>query len=173
MGVSPDLGELYNEAARSSGPDRTPLIVIPGMLGSNLVDSESGKSIWGAWEGDFADPRVPAETRLIALPLGSNLNPTELTDGVENAGALDRIRLRIFGFPVNFKAYAQLLLTLGAGGYRDDTISALDYGDDHFTCFQFDYDWRLSNSVNAKNLAKFIEEKKAYLRKEYLSLIHI
>ena len=42
----------------------------------------------------------------------------------------------------------QLLGVLGVGGYRDMDLGlagAIDYGTDHFTCFQFDYDWRRDN----------------------------
>jgi pimeloyl-ACP methyl ester carboxylesterase len=170
--LSPDLGELYNKSIQQSAPTRNPVIVIPGVLGSNLVDSATGKSIWGAWDGEFANPKIDKEARLIALPLDPSLDPFRLEDSVTNAGALERIRLRVFGFPVGFKAYAQLLVTLGAGGYIDQTMASsqgnsIDYGDEHFTCFQFDYDWRKSNAANAAKLDSFIKEKKKYIENEY------
>ncbi len=170
--LSPDLGELYNKSIQQSAPTRNPVIVIPGVLGSNLVDSTTGKSIWGAWDGEFANPKIDKEARLIALPLDLSLDPFNLEDSVTNAGALERIKLRVFGFPVGFQAYAQLLVTLGAGGYIDQTMASsqgnsINYGDEHFTCFQFDYDWRKSNAVNAAKLDKFIKEKKKYIENEY------
>ena len=42
----------------------------------------------------------------------------------------------------------------------------MDYGEDHYTCFQFAYDWRRSSAENAVLLGKFIEEKKAYVEAE-------
>ena len=42
----------------------------------------------------------------------------------------------------------------------------VDCGDDHFTCFQFDYDWRRDNVENAKRLLAFIEEKRAYVQEQ-------
>ena len=61
------------------------------------------------------------------------------------------------------------MTTLGAGGYRDEALGlhAIDYGDDHFTCFQFDYDWRRDNVENAKRLKQFIEAKRAYVQQAY------
>jgi len=170
--ISADLGELYNRSARQDALTRNPLIVIPGVLGSNLVDSKSDRSIWGAWDGEFANPKREEDSRLIALPVDPGVSPANLEDSVVSAGALDRIRLRILGFPVGFRAYAQLLVTLGAGGYRDESLgttsgNGVDYGDEHFTCFQFDYDWRKSNSANAARLDNFIEEKKKYIKSEY------
>ena len=43
----------------------------------------------------------------------------------------------------------------------------MDYGDDHYTCFQFDYDWRRDNVENAKRLHRFIVEKRKYVRAEH------
>lgn len=31
-------------------------------------------------------------------------------------------------------------------------LGSTDYGDGHFTCFQFDYDWRRDNVEDAKRL---------------------
>ncbi len=33
----PDLGALYNRSAEHHGPERNPVIVIPGILGSKLI----------------------------------------------------------------------------------------------------------------------------------------
>ncbi|RMH22542.1 MAG: hypothetical protein D6696_03080 [Acidobacteria bacterium] len=55
---------------------------------------------------------------------------------------------------------------LGSAGFRDESLArsgAVDYGDDHFTCFQFGYDWRLDNADNARRLDDFIHRKKAYV----------
>ncbi|MGB0717444.1 MAG: esterase/lipase family protein, partial [Phycisphaerae bacterium] len=40
------------------------------------------------------------------------------------------------------------------------------YGNEHFTCFQFDYDWRRNNVENARRLHEFILDKKAYIQDE-------
>ena len=167
--LTPDLGDIYNESAKYHGLNRNPIIVIPGILGSNLVQEETGKSIWGAWDGDFANPNIAEEARLIALPLEEKMPATG--NGVVPNGALDKVRLRIFGLPVQIRTYAQLLLTLGIGGYKDETFEKsknnLDYGNDHYTCFQFDYDWRLDNTKNAKRLKDFILKKKKYVESRY------
>ena len=72
------------------------------------------------------------------------------------------------------QAYLGILRTLGVGGYRDQQLAhagAIDYGSDHFTCFQFDYDWRRDNVENARRLHAFILEKRDHvvseLRKRY------
>jgi pimeloyl-ACP methyl ester carboxylesterase len=46
-------------------------------------------------------------------------------------------------------------------------MGAIDYGDDHFTCFQFPYDWRRDIAENAKLLHRFILEKRKYIQEQY------
>ena len=43
---------------------------------------------------------------------------------------------------------------------------AVDYGEDHFTCFQFDYDWRRDIVESAQRLHEFIQEKRQYVQNE-------
>jgi len=168
----PDLGGLYTKAARRSHDQGNAVIVIPGILGSKLRDGESGQLVWGAFEKSTADPETPQGARLIAIPMKKGVPLSELTDNVYSDGALDRVKVSLFGLPIELNAYVNILSTLGAGGYLDESLASnglnnIDYGDDHFTCFQFAYDWRLDNVENAKRLNNFIEEKRAYILEEY------
>ncbi|MEM7008837.1 MAG: hypothetical protein AAF462_06845 [Thermodesulfobacteriota bacterium] len=170
--TTPDLGGLYTTAARRSHDQGNAVIVIPGILGSKLRDSESGQLVWGAFEKSTADPESPEGARLVAIPMKKGAPLSELTDSVHSDGALDRVRVSLFGLPIELNAYVNILSTLGAGGYLDESLATnksnnIDYGDDHFTCFQFDYDWRLDNVENAKRLNAFIEEKREYILNEY------
>ena len=169
---TPDLGGLYSTAARRSHDQGNAVIVIPGILGSKLRDADSGQLVWGAFEKTTADPESPEGARLVALPMKKGVPLDQLTDNVHSDGALDRVKVSLFGLPIELNAYINILSTLGAGGYLDDQLALnelnnIDYGDDHFTCFQFDYDWRLDNVENAKRLNAFIEEKREYILEEY------
>jgi hypothetical protein len=92
-----------------------------------------------------------------------------LRDSVRPDGALEEIRADVLGLPVAVDAYVDILRSLGVGGYRDESgaLGRIDYGPDHFTCFQFDYDWRRDNVENARRLHAFIQEKRAHVRREY------
>ncbi len=163
-----DLALLYNPAAQHHGPDRNPIIVIPGLLGSRLRDPASGRIVWGAFEGNAADPSTADGARLIALPFTEAM----MTPGsaVAADGVLDRVRIRVAGIPIALQAYAEILSTLGVGGYRDEALGLagqVDYGRDHFTCFQFAYDWRQDNVANARRLMAFMREKRAFVQGEY------
>lgn len=174
MPDSPNLGAIYNKAAQTHGPNRNPVIVIPGILGSKLKDTETSTLVWGAFVKGAANPRTPEGKRLIGLPMQEGTRLGQLRDGVTSAGALDTFRLSIFGgFSIEQRAYINILSTLGVGGYSDQTLGeagAVDYGDSHFTCFQFDYDWRRSCVENAGALGRFIKTKKQEIAEEYKRL---
>lgn len=167
--VPPDLGALYSRSAQAHGPDRNPIVVIPGILGSRLKDLGTRRIVWGAFGGEAADPGTPDGAQLVAMPMREGASLRELRDGVVPDGVLDRVKVRLFGLPLELKAYFEILRTLGAGGYQPEGLGLLagvDYGKDHFTCFQFAYDWRRDNVENAARLHQFLLEKKAYVQAE-------
>lgn len=162
-----DLKTIYDRSAQYHSPDRNPIIVIPGILGSRLVDDDSGQTVWGAFRTEYADPNTADGAQLISLPLDVN-NPTVFGD-VQPDGVLKNLELKLAGIPISIQAYAGILTTLGAGGYRDKTLglTSIDYGTDHFTCFQFDYDWRRDIAYNSAKLKEFIAEKRADIQAQY------
>ncbi|MCH6579409.1 MAG: hypothetical protein IH802_03490, partial [Nitrospinae bacterium] len=94
---APDLGNLYNELAQREDPHRNPIIVIPGLMGSKLVDQDSGKIVWGAFGLGQVNPNTPKGARLVALPMAPGKKLKELQDNVKPAGALDRVALNFLG----------------------------------------------------------------------------
>jgi len=54
---APDFSIIYNRAAQYQDEKRNPVILIPGILGSKLVDSESGRLVSGAFAGGYANPQ--------------------------------------------------------------------------------------------------------------------
>lgn len=166
----PDLGGLYSKVASSPDLYKNPVIVIPGILGSKLVDRESGRIVWGAFDGGYANPEKPDGARLFAHPMRKGAALSELKDGVHPDAVLDRVKVRVLGLSLVLRAYVNILSALGVAGYRDETLGSkgqVNYGNEHFTCFQFAYDWRRDNVENAKRLHEFIMEKRAYVQEEF------
>ena len=166
----PNLGSLYDRAAQYHDTERNPVIIIPGVLGSRLRQAETDRIVWGAFGPGAANPQTPEGARLVALPMREGASLAELTDDVYSDGALDRLKVSLWGLPVELNAYVHILRTLGVGGFRDQQLAeygAIDYGPDHFTCFQFDYDWRRDNIENARRLEQYIIEKRQYVQKQY------
>ena len=146
------------------------MIVIPGILGSRLVHEDSGTTVWGAFGGGFADPRTDDGARLVALPMQQGVPLSQLRDDVVPDQVLDRLQVNLLGMPLELGAYVNILRSLGVGGYRDRELARggeVQYASDHFTCFQFAYDWRRDNAENAARLHQFILETRDYVRKEY------
>ncbi len=164
-----ELDEVYGRSAREHGPYQNPVVMIPGLTGSRLLESETGQIVWGAFAGGYARPDREDGARLIGLPMARGSSLAELRDTVRPDGVLEEVKVRLLGLPLSLKAYYYILGALGAGGYRDEEMSfsgAVDWGEAHFTCFQFDFDWRRDNAENAARLAAFLEEKREYVRAE-------
>lgn len=166
---APDLRFIYNRSAQYHFPDRNPIVVIPGLLGSRLRNPRDGAIIWGAFDGAAADPSTTAGARALAAPLELDVNAGAAPGAADADGVLDRVRVRLAGVPFELAQYAEILATLGAGGYRDESLglAGVDYGGDHFTCFQFAYDWRLDNAANAAALKSFLDAKRVYVSAQY------
>ncbi len=161
------LAEIYNRAAQAPDTQRNPVIVIPGILGSHLRDAQTDELVWGGFTRDYANPQRPAGARAIALPMQPEKSLKQLTDNVRPDGVLSTLKLDVIGIPIALNAYRNILVALGVGGFRDQQLveaGAVDYGEDHYTCFQFAYDWRRDNVENAQQLHDFIQDRKAYVR---------
>ncbi len=168
------LGEIYDDLAKLPDTERNPVVVIPGILGSRLVDGQTSEVVWGEMGPSGVSPLKTRSLTELALPMQSGVPLHQLHDQVKQDGPLDQITFRVAGIPIRVNAYAQVLATLGVGGYRDQhfhgssRLNEVTYGNDHFTCFQFAYDWRRDISESAAQLAQYIEEKDAYTRQQYL-----
>jgi hypothetical protein len=103
---TPDLALTYNRAAGHHGPERNPIIAIPGILGTKLVARDSLRVVWGAFDRGSANPARPEDARLIALPIRAGQPLEGLRDEVEPAGVLERVRVSLLGIPVEILAYA-------------------------------------------------------------------
>ena len=136
-------------------------------MGSKLQTSD-GRIVWGAFDNKSINPDNEMDVRLLCCPVdGTDLS--EFDDGVYASGVLDSMKIEIAGLALSRQAYLNILRMLGVGGYRDEELGlagAIDYGDAHYTCFQFPYDWRRDNADNAKRLHEFLLQKKSYIEAE-------
>ncbi len=165
---APDLRAIYDEPAQRIGDHRNPVILIPGILGSRLVDGGSGRVVWGAFSGDYADPEDAEGARLFALPMREGAPLVALEDGVRPDGVLAELKVDLLGLPLVLRAYFDILLTLAVGDYADSTLGesgAVDYKGQHYTCYQFDYDWRRDLAENAARLAAKVDEVSTHVQR--------
>ena len=125
----PDLRAIYaQEAAAQDGGTANLLITIPGTLGSRLVDSVSGKVIWGGGsEGISADPENPVDARLMALPIVPSTTSFAVhRDTIVPDGVLDTAQASVLGLPVDIDVYGGIRRMLSLGGFRARTVHLED-----------------------------------------------
>lgn len=164
-----DLGRLYDSAAQQIGEDRTPVVVIPGILGTKLEDDTTGQKIWGSFTFGAADADNPDGARTFALPMAEGSALSELVDGGIAVDVLDRVVADVGIFRgIEIGAYVDILMSLAVGQFRDESLGqsgAIDYGGLHFTCFQYPYDWRRDVSESAQALHAHIIDAQWQVRR--------
>jgi pimeloyl-ACP methyl ester carboxylesterase len=139
----PDLGRLY---AMQAHPDRPPVILIHGMLGSRLIRPD-GREAWpgSAWRLLFDDYDS----------LAFDIDPETLEPRAGNlvvGGITDRAAGRDF--------YASIIRVLQqAGGYELAEVGKPPPARN--SLYVFTYDWRRDNVATARALDAFIERVRA------------
>lgn len=167
-----DLEAIYGERARATATTRTPVVVIPGILGSKLYDPVSKRDVWGAFQFGAVDPDIPEDARLFALPMAEGKTLADLGDGITAPDALDTVKFDIGILRgLELGAYVNLLQALAAGKYRDSALAppdpnAVKYGGLHYTCWQHPYDWRREISTQAAALDADIRRLQDTVRRE-------
>ena len=116
----PQLGRIYSRAAQYEHLDRNPVIVIPGILGSRLVDAKNQKTIWGTIQLSQTRPLSHSADIDIALPMAYEQDLSTIRDDVFASDILGDLKLTILGIPIEISAYREVLSTLGVGGYRSE-----------------------------------------------------
>lgn len=132
---------------------RLPVIIIPGLVGSELVNRETGDQVW------FDLGR--AEDDDLRLPISANLKANR-----DNLVPKDILReIQLIRFTPKVDIYQKLIDSLKADGYVEGKLDAPlkdGYAD---TFYVFPYDWRLDNVENAQLLIKKMDELRKNLKR--------
>jgi len=150
-GLQPNLPRIYSPPP-APGSGKPPVIFIPGMLGSRLVNRRTGQVVW-------PDLRVDGDK--IALPISSpilaqNIDEIVATEVVEEA--------KVSALIPEISVYGPLLEALERyGGYKRGSFDSPPPGGDCDTLYLFPYDWRRDVVESARALGSKIEELKRRL----------
>ncbi|MGH9752523.1 MAG: lipase family alpha/beta hydrolase [Blastocatellia bacterium] len=149
--LKPNLPQIYAlPAARREG--KPPVIFIPGILGSRLVNRRTGETVW---------PDLRVDHDEIALPISSPVL-TQNTDDLAATEIVEEVKLGPF-IPET-AIYGPLLNALERyGGYRRASFNAPPSGGDSDTLYPFAYDWRRDIVESARALSCAIEDLKRRL----------
>lgn len=137
----PDLTTLYARSA--SNPEQPPVIVIPGLMGSRLVDRRTGEE---RWPGSLSTMAFGDYARL------ARIGPEWAQDDGIVAGPL----IRELG---RYDIYGQLLGTLeGAGRFAPGEPGHPPTNDWRRRYYTLTYDWRQPNIVAVRQLHALIDQ---------------
>ncbi len=160
---SPAVGPMSNDMAAAL-KDSNPLIIIPGIGGSKLIDLKNGKVAWGDLGFNAYWPSTEKDNKLLALPLRPGVDPSQ--QEINRIGAksvLDTVKLNFLPFKsqsIDIDIYRTLFKSLVTAGYVPETINAENshrLSPSRKPIYQFSYDWRKSNAYNAQKLNEYIE----------------
>jgi pimeloyl-ACP methyl ester carboxylesterase len=161
------VGDMARKAFQFDGIERRPVIVIPGIFGTQLTDSETKTTVWGQFTGQEMVANFSAEQlRLLSLPMEEGKELKDLRDTVIPSGVLEVVKVRLLGLPLHVNAYKDMIDGLELGGYHGGSTKRVA-GRKYDTCFTFGYDWRRDLVDTAKQLHAFIQEKRRYLQTRY------
>lgn len=136
-------------AQEAKGKD--PVIIIPGLTGSELVNSRTGEVVWyKTSRSKDDDVRLPMSSRL-------SMNRDDLVAGDIIGG------IKVVKFLPETEIYQQLIDALTDGGYHRASWAKATRADAADSFFVFAYDWRRDNVENARLLIRNITSLKQRL----------
>jgi pimeloyl-ACP methyl ester carboxylesterase len=134
---------------------RPPVILIPGLTGSELINSKTGQKVWVKFRSVKGDG--------LRLPISANIaaNKDALIAG-------DIIRSVKAGLLPREDVYGGFIDSLVAKGYREGRFENPPPRGYENTLYIFSYDWRRDNVENARLLMRKIDDLKRKLRRPNL-----
>lgn len=139
-----------SQTASAQATGKRPIILIPGITGSQLVNSETGETVW------FTFSR--AETDDLRLPMSANLAGNR--DKIVPKDILREVKLP--SVLPDIQVYSGALKALEAKGYTEATWDNPKATDVYYV---FAYDWRRDNVESAQQLTRKIEAVKTKLNR--------
>ncbi len=147
---TPDLARIFAGAKAREG--KRPVIVIPGVLGSQIVNRRTGEVVWpSAFRSSDDGLNLPTTP-----DLASNRDDLVASKIIETA-KLARLAPEVY-------VYRALLWALeNFAGYREGEWDAPPADGDRDTFYVFPYDWRRDNVETAQEFVRRVEELKRKL----------
>lgn len=147
---TPNLEQIFAKARASTG--KRPVIVIPGILGSELINPKTGEKVWPS----------AFRTSQEGLPISPNLesNRDDLIPGkIVETAKLAKLLPEVY-------VYRDLLEALRRyAGYREGDWNNPGVDGDKDTFYVFSYDWRRDNVANARELVRRLQLLKNKLQR--------
>lgn len=147
---TPNLARIFESARGRRG--KRPLIVIPGILGSQIVNRRTGEVVWpSVFRSDVDGLSLPTTPDLPAN--GDALGASKIVD----VAKLAKLAPEVYVYHYLLRALTDF------GGYREGDWENPPEGGDRDTFYVFAYDWRRDNVESARLLARRVESLKQKL----------
>ena len=149
---TPDLSKVFAAARARQG--KRPIILVPGILSTKLINSKTGETVWpSAFRSDDDE---------LSLPI--NGDPLNSRDSLVATKAIEKTRFLPLTPKVNILGGMLESLREHAGYKEGDWEQPAPDGD-RDTFYTFVYDWRLDNVQMAQQLITRIEALKTKLNR--------
>jgi pimeloyl-ACP methyl ester carboxylesterase len=136
---------------KNTAKGRLPVILIPGLIGSELINKSNNDKVW------FDLNRAKDDD--LRLPISPNLKANR-----DNLVPVDIVReIQLIKFTPKVEVYQKLIETLQTDGFTEGKIDFPEAGGDADTFYVFPYDWRLDNVENAQILLQKLDNLRAKL----------
>jgi pimeloyl-ACP methyl ester carboxylesterase len=147
----------YGQRTSANNEPKEPVIIIPGITGSDLWNKKTNKEVWVKL--------LRAKDDDIRLPMSADLAANR-----DNLETRDIVRsVKIASFLPEIEIYEKLIYALETrGGYHEAKWDSPKKDDYQNTFYVFPYDWRRDNVESARLLIRKIETLKAKLKKPNL-----
>ncbi|WP_115018432.1 triacylglycerol lipase [Synechococcus sp. UW140] len=157
----------------ASTKEANPIILIPGIGGTRLVDASNGKTAWGSYGYNSFWPSTEKDNKLLALPLAGNSTTSgQAKNKVKPMSVIEQIKINLFPFSTfDLAIYATVVSSLEKAGYilhKDNQSTRPVKPHTNTPMFEFAYDWRESNADSAIKLSNFIKAKSKELESKKL-----
>src|SRR5262245_26500855 len=142
----PDLPSIFpsSQTARSTG--KPPLIIIPGILGSELIHGKTRERLWTEL---FLKNRASLQLPISSSDFAENRDDVVASRVIESA--------QLIRFLPELGVYGALLEVLEKqGGYRRGNFEEPAADGDRDTFYLFAYDWRRDHVETARLMARTV-----------------
>ncbi|MEQ1923439.1 MAG: hypothetical protein ABL952_13115, partial [Pyrinomonadaceae bacterium] len=133
--------------------DRNPIILIPGLTGSELKHKVTGEKVW------FKALKPKSED--LRLPISASINTMQ--DDLVPGDILREVKVGIFPATDIYGGFIRAMEM--RAGYREESWKDPSDDGDRNAIYVFAYDWRLDNVANAQRLVRDVEALKRKLKR--------
>lgn len=143
-------------AVAAAAQDENPIIIIPGITGSELVNQKTGETVW------FRASKPKDDS--LRLPVSADF--TKVRDNLVPGDIIRSVKLPILPRIDIYDGMIQALIS--KGGYHEESWTTPSTQGFENSIYVFPYDWRLDVIENARILVRKVESLRSTLKRPKL-----